>query len=69
MTNSEVKISWLTPVEAARMLGVSRSKLYGMIRAHEIPAAPLPGRGYRLNAESLDQWLRSRERGGGELHE
>ena len=56
--------AWLTPGQAAQLLGVSRSKLYEMIRTHQIPAAPLPGRGYRLSAESLDQWLRSRERGG-----
>ena len=59
--------AWLTPVEAARLLGISRSKLYAMIREREIPAAPLPGRGYRLNVDSLHQWLRSRERGGDQL--
>jgi excisionase family DNA binding protein len=56
--------TWLTPHEAAKFLGVSRSKLYAMIRAHEVPAAPLPGRGYRLNAASLNEWLKARERGG-----
>lgn len=55
---------WLKPSEAAAWLGLSKSKLYELIRRREIPFAPLPGRGYRLNEESLDQWLRSRERGG-----
>ena len=65
MADADLKTgTWLTPSEAATMLCISRSKLYGMIRAHEIPAAPLPGRGYRLSSESLNAWLRSRERGG-----
>lgn len=59
-----VSQSWLTPEQAAKWVGISRSKLYALIRAREIPAAPLPGRGYRLNVQSLDDWLRERERGG-----
>ena len=56
--------TWLTPAQAASLLGISRSKLYSLIRTHDIPAAPLPGRGYRINSTSLDAWLKSRERGG-----
>ena len=59
-----MEAQWLTPKQAAAWLGMSRSKLYELIRTHRIPAARLPGRGYRLNAETLDQWLRSRVRGG-----
>lgn len=55
---------WLTADEAARWLRVSRSKLYQMASAHEIPHARLPGRGVRFNRESLEQWLKSLERGG-----
>ena len=60
----DAKAAWLTPAEAASWLGLSRSKLYVLIRAHEIPCAPLPGKGYRLSVESLEAWLKSRERGG-----
>jgi len=55
---------WLTPQQAADLLDISRSKIYALIRTHDIPAAPLPGRGYRINAASLDAWLKARERGG-----
>lgn len=54
--------TWVTPLEASTYLGISRSKLYELIRARQIPAASLPGRGYRLNIASLESWLRSRER-------
>jgi excisionase family DNA binding protein len=64
MQDNSPFVSWLTPTEAARFLGVSRSKLYEMIRSHAIPAASLPGRGYRLSATSLESWLKSRECGG-----
>jgi len=67
MTSRELPIlsaRWLTPAEAAQWLGVSRSRVYALARANEIPHARLPGRGIRFNLESLARWLGSRERGG-----
>jgi excisionase family DNA binding protein len=55
---------WLTPAEAAEWIGISRSRLYVLARANEIPHARLPGRGIRFNQGSLARWLTSLERGG-----
>ena len=55
---------WLTPAEAATWIGISRSRIYVLARANQIPHARLPGRGIRFNPESLASWLKALERGG-----
>lgn len=57
-------LHWLTPAEAARLLRISRSALYVLIRAHELPHTRLSARCVRLSAESLERWMHEREQGG-----
>jgi len=54
----------LTPTEAARLLRISRSALYELVRRHDLPHVRLSARCIRLSRESLTRWLREREKGG-----
>jgi excisionase family DNA binding protein len=51
---------WLSPEEAARYLGVSRTRIYQYIRADRIPLHRLPDSNMvRLNIHELDEWVKS----------
>lgn len=46
---------FLRPVEAARILNVSRSRLYEMLNAGTIPAVRLEGRTWRIPKVALEK--------------
>jgi excisionase family DNA binding protein len=46
----------LTPAEAARVLRMSRSKTYAMIRSGELPAIHI-GRAVRVPVRALEAWI------------
>lgn len=46
---------FLRPVEAARILNISRSRLYEMLNAGSIPAVRLEGRTWRIPRAALDK--------------
>jgi excisionase family DNA binding protein len=46
---------FLRPVEAARILNVSRSRLYEMLNAGTIPAIRLEGRTWRIPKAALEK--------------
>jgi len=46
---------FLRPVEAARILNVSRSRIYEMLNAGTIPAVRLEGRTWRIPKAALDK--------------
>ncbi len=47
----------LRPIEAARLMAVSRSKIYDLIGRGEIPGAVQIGGSVRLHAPTLRAWL------------
>ncbi|MGI8589089.1 MAG: helix-turn-helix domain-containing protein [Chloroflexia bacterium] len=47
----------LRPAAAAKMLSISRSKIYSMIAAHEIPHVRIGKSGIRIPAQALARWL------------
>lgn len=47
----------LRPEEAARLLGTSRSKVYLLVAAGELPSVRLGARGVRIPLGALRQWL------------
>lgn len=51
---------YLTVVEVAHYLGVSRRTILYWVAAGEIPTLELPGRIRRFDREAIDQWVRSR---------
>jgi excisionase family DNA binding protein len=50
----------LRPAEAARMLGLGRSKVYEMAATREIPAIRI-GRAVRIPASALRQWVEEQQ--------
>lgn len=44
----------------AKYLGISRSKVYELIRKRGIPAFRI-GRQYRFHKDVIDEWLRSKD--------
>jgi excisionase family DNA binding protein len=46
----------LRPTEAARLLGISRSKLYELLAAGEIPTIHI-GRSVRIPLAQLKEWV------------
>lgn len=46
----------LRPDEAARLLGISRSKCYALVAAGAIPAVRI-GRSVRVPRAALDEWI------------
>ncbi|WP_448389397.1 helix-turn-helix domain-containing protein [Mycolicibacterium sp. XJ1904] len=52
---------WLTAVEAAEYVKVSATTIRDAVRNGDLPAYPVgKGRKYRLTAEEVDEWMRSR---------
>lgn len=51
----------LKPKEVAKLLGIGRSLTYELIASREIPSVRL-GRSLRVSAESLQQWLKEKEK-------
>ena len=49
----------LRPTEAARLLGISRSKLYELLNSGEIPTLHI-GRSVRIPLAALHSWIESR---------
>lgn len=50
-------------LEAARVLGISRSKVYELAARGEIPVIRI-GASVRVPAAALDRWLEERTQGG-----
>ncbi len=50
----------LKPTEAAEVLRIGRSLVYGMLASGELPSIRV-GRCIRIPSESLQQWLRAQE--------
>jgi excisionase family DNA binding protein len=46
---------FLRPVEAAALLGVSRSRLYEMLNTGSLPAVRLDGRTWRIPRAAIDK--------------
>jgi excisionase family DNA binding protein len=53
----------LRPEEAGRMLGFSRSKVYGMLAAGELPAIRA-GKSVRIPRAALERWIEENTVGG-----
>ena len=49
----------LKPMEVAELLNLSRSKVFAMLAAEELPVVRI-GRVVRVNREQLDDWIRDR---------
>ena len=47
--------------QVAKLLGLSRTKVYALIATEGLPVIPF-GRALRVSPESLRQWLQQRER-------
>lgn len=50
---------FLTPADLARLLGVSRGRVYQLIDAHELPSVRVGGR-YRIPRAAWDAWLKAK---------
>ena len=46
--------------EAARLLGLGRSKVFAMMAAGELPGVVRIGRSVRVSREALERWVRDR---------
>ena len=57
--DSDLKLL-LKPSEAAKALGISERKLWGMTKAGEIPSIKLD-RSVRYSVDSLREWIRTKE--------
>jgi len=63
MNNSQyasLPISLLNISQVASALGLSRGKIYQLIRQENLPVVPF-GRTMRVRPESLQRWLEQRE--------
>ncbi len=47
----------LRPAEAARLLGVSRSKLYGLLARGEVPGIVKIGASTRISRVVMERWI------------
>ena len=52
----------LKPIEVAELLGLSRSKVFEMLAAEDLPVLRI-GRAVRVPRNDLDEWIRGRTRG------
>lgn len=53
--------TWLTPAEAAKYVKVSQPMITEAVNNGDLPAYPVgKGRNYRLDADEVDQWMKSR---------
>jgi excisionase family DNA binding protein len=52
----------LTALQVADLIGMRVDYVYKLSREGKIPVVPF-GRTYRYRAESIEEWLRERERG------
>ena len=55
MSNDSIRIA-VSPPEAARMLGISKPKLYEVMRQENFPAFKLGGRTL-ISVDGLRQWV------------
>ena len=55
----------LRPEEAARVLGIGRSKVYELLAAGELPVVRI-GRATRIPAAALQRWVDARTLAGAE---
>ena len=51
--------SFLTPADLARLLGVTRCRVYQLIDAHELPSVRVGGR-YRIPRAAWGRWLKQK---------
>jgi excisionase family DNA binding protein len=52
----EVQRAWLSYEEARRLVGLSRTTLYRLVKAREVKGAQI-GRSVRINRESLEAYM------------
>lgn len=57
-TMEKIEPIFLRPVEAARTLNVSRSRIYEMLNAGTIPAVRLEGRTWRIPRAAIEKLVR-----------
>ena len=55
MSNPASK-EWLSLAEVQRIIGIGKTKTYGLVASGEIPAVKI-GRVLRVNRRELDEWL------------
>jgi PTS system nitrogen regulatory IIA component len=49
---------WLTPDELAAYLKLSRSAVYKLAQAGQLPASKI-GKNWRFDREAVDEWMRA----------
>ena len=52
------------PAEAARLLSIGQTRLYGLIRSGELPVVRLPS--VRISVAELEKWVQRVQRKSGE---
>ncbi len=57
---AELERLLVRPMEAAAMLGVSRTKIYALLSSGEIPSIRIGSRGLRVPLEPLRRWIEER---------
>ncbi len=57
MEGREDRPMLLRPAEAARLLGISRSKCYALLSAGELPGAIRVGQSIRVSRVALERWI------------
>jgi excisionase family DNA binding protein len=58
---SQIPRVWLTIEEASQRTGVSKTVLYGVVRAGVLPGYRQPGEKstWRVHVDELDHWMRN----------
>jgi excisionase family DNA binding protein len=54
--NNPASKEWLSLAEVQRIIGIGKTKTYGLVASGEIPAVKI-GRVLRVNRRELDEWL------------
>jgi excisionase family DNA binding protein len=61
ISNLDRELRWyVTPTEAARLLGLGRSTMYQMVAAKTIRSIRI-GRAVKVSVDALREWCKSRE--------
>lgn len=66
MEVSELRTELLRVEEAAKVLGIGRTKVYELMARQELPVVRI-GRAVRIPRQSLSDWIESRTSGADDL--